>query len=201
MILKPCKDFFLLNNSLNEQINVEFIFTTRTLFFSAGTSLCSTYFKYKFYTYKKRILKHRVVKSSTSLKLKLRGLELEFSLFTQPNYCKTLKSKNLLEDLLTRTYIPYMYIVQYVHLVLKFCKNLTKNDLLCFVIAFFFTQFMWARTREGRGLSYRPARAGIFKKSMGARHRGGIGFSYRPARLHRLAEFIPWHQFRGPINI
>ncbi len=42
--------------------------------------------------------------------------------------------------------------------------------------------------------------AGIFKKSMGARHRGGIGFSYRPARLHRLAEFIPWHQFRGPIG-
>jgi hypothetical protein len=34
---------------------------------------------------------------------------------------------------------------------------------------------------------------------MRARHRGGIGFSYRPARLHRLAEFIPWHQFRGPI--
>jgi hypothetical protein len=44
-------------------------------------------------------------------------------------------------------------------------------------------------------------RAGIFKKSMGARHRGGIGFSYRPARLHRLAEFIPWNQCRGPINI
>ncbi len=44
-------------------------------------------------------------------------------------------------------------------------------------------------------------RAGIFKKSMGARHRGGIGFSYRPARLHRLAEFIPWHQFRSPRNI
>jgi hypothetical protein len=43
--------------------------------------------------------------------------------------------------------------------------------------------------------------AGIFKKPMGARHRGGIGFSYRPARLHRLAEFIPWNQFRGPINI
>ncbi len=43
--------------------------------------------------------------------------------------------------------------------------------------------------------------AGIFKKSMGARHWGGIGFSYRPARLHRLAELIPWHQFRGPINI
>jgi hypothetical protein len=44
-------------------------------------------------------------------------------------------------------------------------------------------------------------RAGIFNKSMGARHRGGIGFSYRPARLHRLAEFIPWNQFQGPINI
>jgi len=43
--------------------------------------------------------------------------------------------------------------------------------------------------------------AGIFKKSMGLRHRGGIGFSYRPARLHRLAEFIPWNQCRGPINI
>jgi hypothetical protein len=43
-------------------------------------------------------------------------------------------------------------------------------------------------------------RAVIFKKSMGARHRGGIGFSYRPARLQRLAEFIPWNQFRGPIN-
>ncbi len=47
----------------------------------------------------------------------------------------------------------------------------------------------------------RKIRAGIFKKSMGARHRGGIGFSYRPARLDRLAEFIPWNQFRGPINI
>ncbi len=44
-------------------------------------------------------------------------------------------------------------------------------------------------------------RAGIFKKSMGARHRGGIGFLYRPARLHRLSEFIPWNQRRGPINI
>jgi hypothetical protein len=54
--------------------------------------------------------------------------------------------------------------------------------------------------REGEvfQLAYR---AGIFKKSMGARHRGGIGFSYRPARLQRLAEFIPWNQFRGPINI
>ncbi len=44
-------------------------------------------------------------------------------------------------------------------------------------------------------------RAGIFKKSMGPRNRGGIGLSYRPARLHRLAEFIPWNQFRGSINI
>jgi hypothetical protein len=40
----------------------------------------------------------------------------------------------------------------------------------------------------------------FLKKSMGARHRGGIGFSYRPARLHRLAEFIPWNQCRGPIK-
>jgi hypothetical protein len=45
------------------------------------------------------------------------------------------------------------------------------------------------------------ARTGIFKKSMGARNRGGKGLLYRPARLHRLAEFIPWNQFRGPINI
>jgi hypothetical protein len=44
-------------------------------------------------------------------------------------------------------------------------------------------------------------RAGIFKQSMGARSRGGIGLSYRPARLHRLAEFISWNQFLGPINI
>jgi hypothetical protein len=44
-------------------------------------------------------------------------------------------------------------------------------------------------------------RAGIFKKSMGARKRGGIGLSYWPDRLHRLAEFIPWNQCRGPINI
>jgi hypothetical protein len=42
---------------------------------------------------------------------------------------------------------------------------------------------------------------GIFKKSMGARHRGVTRFSYRSARLHRLAEFIPWNQCRGPINI
>jgi hypothetical protein len=29
----------------------------------------------------------------------------------------------------------------------------------------------------------------------------GIGLSYRPARLHRLAEFIPWSQFLGSINV
>ncbi len=44
-------------------------------------------------------------------------------------------------------------------------------------------------------------KAGIFKKSMGARHRVGIGLSYRPARLHRLAEFINWNRFLGPINV
>ncbi len=36
---------------------------------------------------------------------------------------------------------------------------------------------------------------------MGARHRVGIGLLYRPARLHRLAEFIPWNRFRGPIHV
>jgi hypothetical protein len=41
----------------------------------------------------------------------------------------------------------------------------------------------------------------ILEQSMGARNRVGIGLSYRPARLHRLAEFIHWNQFRGPINI
>ncbi len=44
-------------------------------------------------------------------------------------------------------------------------------------------------------------RAGIFKAAMGARNRGGRGLSYRPARLHRLAEFIPWNRFRGPIHV
>jgi hypothetical protein len=53
----------------------------------------------------------------------------------------------------------------------------------------------------GQSISFVEYRAGIFKKSMGAMHRGGIGFSYRPARLHRLAEFIPWNQCWGPINI
>jgi hypothetical protein len=45
------------------------------------------------------------------------------------------------------------------------------------------------------------SRAGIFKESMGARHKGGKGLSYRPAWLHRLAEFIPWNRFLGPINL
>jgi hypothetical protein len=44
-------------------------------------------------------------------------------------------------------------------------------------------------------------RAVIFIQSTGARHRVGIGLSYRPARLHRLAEFIPWNRFRGPIHV
>ncbi len=43
--------------------------------------------------------------------------------------------------------------------------------------------------------------AGIFKEAMGARNRGRRGLSYRPARLHRLAEFIPWNRFRGPIHV
>ncbi len=44
--------------------------------------------------------------------------------------------------------------------------------------------------------------AGIFKESLGARNRGGRGLSYRPAaRIHRLAEFIPWNRFRGPIHV
>jgi hypothetical protein len=60
---------------------------------------------------------------------------------------------------------------------------------------------MGDRNREGIGLSYRHARAGIFKESMGARNRGGIGLSYRPARLHRLAEFISWNRFLGSINV
>ncbi len=61
-----------------------------------------------------------------------------------------------------------------------------------------FEQSIGARNLVGIGLSYG---AGIFKTYMGARHRVGIGLLYRPARLHGLAEFIPWYQFRGPINI
>jgi hypothetical protein len=34
-----------------------------------------------------------------------------------------------------------------------------------------------------------------------ARNQVGIGLSYRPARLHRLAEFIPWNQSLGSINV
>jgi hypothetical protein len=56
-------------------------------------------------------------------------------------------------------------------------------------------------TTVGRCLSILYTRAGIFKKSMGARNRGGIGLSNRPARLRRLAEYIPWNRFRGPIHV
>jgi hypothetical protein len=66
------------------------------------------------------------------------------------------------------------------------------------------TEFFYNKLRHEEGYKTsgpEASRAGIFKKSMGARNRGGIGLSYRPARLHRLAEFIPWNQFRGPINI
>jgi hypothetical protein len=48
---------------------------------------------------------------------------------------------------------------------------------------------------------FEGARARIFKEAMGARNRGGRGLLYRPARLHRLAEFIPWNRFRGPIHV
>ncbi len=43
--------------------------------------------------------------------------------------------------------------------------------------------------------------AGIFKQSMVDRNREGKGLSYRPARLHRLAIFIPWNRFPGSINV
>jgi hypothetical protein len=36
---------------------------------------------------------------------------------------------------------------------------------------------------------------------MGARNQVGIGLSYRPAKLPRLAEFVPWNQFLGSINV
>ncbi len=64
-------------------------------------------------------------------------------------------------------------------------------------------EFFYNKLRqEGyKTLGPEASRARIFKKPMGARNRGGTELSYRPARLHRLAEFIPWNQFRGPINI
>jgi hypothetical protein len=43
-------------------------------------------------------------------------------------------------------------------------------------------------------------KGGIVPPNLYIRNRGGIGFSYRPARLHRLAEFIPWNRFLGPIK-
>ncbi len=68
-------------------------------------------------------------------------------------------------------------------------------------IFFGFTNLLKGQCHEIFAAFLLSYRAGIFKKSMGARNRGGIGLSYRPARLHRLAEFIPWNQFRGSINI
>ncbi len=81
------------------------------------------------------------------------------------------------------------------------CLNLC--DLFDFAIGteLDFEESMGARNLVGIGLSNRPARAGIFKEAMGARNRGGRGLLYRPARLHRLAEFIPWNRFRGPIHV
>jgi hypothetical protein len=41
----------------------------------------------------------------------------------------------------------------------------------------------------------------FLKQSMGVRNRVGIELSYQPIRLHRMAEFIPWNQFLGSINV
>jgi hypothetical protein len=57
-----------------------------------------------------------------------------------------------------------------------------------------------ARQGREKGTEKWVTRTGIFKEAMGARHQRGRGLSYRPARLHRLAEFIPWNRFRGPIH-
>jgi hypothetical protein len=95
----------------------------------------------------------------------------------------------------------------------------TKNTVVCNIVNFraehlaFFTLFSTASfpgfavecletARRHYTFSLKlVTRAGIFKISMGARNRGGIGLSYRPASLHRLVKFIPWNQFRGPVNI
>jgi hypothetical protein len=58
--------------------------------------------------------------------------------------------------------------------------------------------WMVGRAQKPRSRLYR---AGIFKEAMGARNRRGRGLSYWPARLHRLAEYIPWNRFRGPIHV
>jgi hypothetical protein len=54
---------------------------------------------------------------------------------------------------------------------------------------------------DSLGNANNNTRSGIFKEPMGARNRGGRGLSYRPARLYRLAEFMPWNQFLGSINV
>jgi hypothetical protein len=65
---------------------------------------------------------------------------------------------------------------------------------ICFCLAISFNP-------RGYGGVTAGTRAGILKQSMGARNRVGIGLSHRPARQHRLAEFIPWNQFLGSINV
>ncbi len=43
--------------------------------------------------------------------------------------------------------------------------------------------------------------AGIFKQYMEARNRAGRGLSYRPARLHSLAELVRKNRFLGPVKV
>jgi hypothetical protein len=116
---------------------------------------------------------------------------------------------------------PYMY-VQYMNISMHAYTTIRMNFCTCSIILSTMKHnfsTMYSRYRRkvidiktgNRIMRYyllpsciklaEESRAGIFTKSMGARNRGGIGLSYRPARLHRLAEFIPWNQFRGPINI
>jgi hypothetical protein len=97
-----------------------------------------------------------------------------------------------------------MYIVQVVTLLtVRYCFTLRKKRIGCYE-----QDQSWVMiTYQLMGpavyslVHLLQNRAGIFKESMGARNRGGRGLSYRPARLHRLAEFIPWNRFRGPIHV
>ncbi len=105
---------------------------------------------------------------------------------------------------------------------LQVFHTLQSTDFNMYFYSFFFTVLEQSRSETSHPLSSRPlftynlvAGGGgvylhvfsfflsyrIFKKSMGARNRGGIRLSYRPARLQRLAEFIPWSQQQGPINM
>jgi hypothetical protein len=43
--------------------------------------------------------------------------------------------------------------------------------------------------------------AGILEQSMWARNRDGKGLSYRPARLYMLAESIPWNRCLGSLKV